>query len=73
LNGTAEEFATECGIVLTLTRPTLAQPLYLGINPISQLPRGDGSGKDGVTVIAGWDMELTLSPSAAPFLYIRGE
>jgi hypothetical protein len=73
LNGKENVFATHCGIVLTLTRPTLKNPLYLGIRPFAQDPLGDGTGNDGVTVIAGWTPAQALSPASAPFLYIRGE
>lgn len=72
INGERPAFhAPECRCVFTLNRPTLKQPLYVGIRPRAQKPLGLPE-RAGVTVIAGWDPTLTNNDSIN-YMYIRGE
>lgn len=70
----AEEPAFQCGpcwITLTLRRPTLKKPLYVGVRAISQARIAEQH-RSGVTVIAGWNP--TLGQLAhQDYLYLRGE
>jgi hypothetical protein len=69
VNGYAPAFAVEQRLYLTLTRPHLRRPLYVGLAPCGQLPMGEND-FGGVTVIAGWN---PIRPAAdTDFLYIRG-
>jgi hypothetical protein len=57
-----------------LQSPRLAKPLALCLEVVEDSPTG-GAGKDGVTVIAGWNPVLT-PPAALPaidFLYLRAQ
>jgi len=59
-----------CRFVLTMARPTIENPIHIGIQPkvqdsLSDLDLG------GITVLAGWD--VTSEPSeGVNYLYIRG-
>lgn len=71
LNGQERSFdAPECGIVVTLRRPTLLRPLHLGIAPKAQEVLG-AENQQGVTVISGWDPNRTNSQDM-DYLYVRG-
>lgn len=72
INGERPVFhSAECRCVFTLKRPTLKQPLYIGIRPRAQRPLGLPE-RPGVTVIAGWNPTLSNNHSIS-YLYIRGE
>jgi hypothetical protein len=69
LNGTTPKFkSSKIQLVVRLLRPSLAAPLYLGIAPLGQEPVADSRGKQGVTVISGWN-----PASPTDFLYLRGQ
>jgi hypothetical protein len=71
VNGAAPAFdVANCRLTLTLSRPTLARPLHIGIKAIPQAPLG-GDTYEGVTVIAGWDPTLS-NDAPMDFLYVRG-
>jgi hypothetical protein len=72
LNGAESKFRDECLAYFTLSRPTLTDPLFLGLRPWGQAPLGDVGERGGVTVIAGWE-PITDLDSPVPFIYIRGE
>lgn len=72
VNGAEQRFDADCPVVVTLARPYLAQPLYLGVRPWAQQPLGEKS-ENGVTVISGWDPTTARSEGRASFLYIRGQ
>lgn len=72
VNGNQPTFdVQDCGLIFTLTRSTIARPLYFGVKPIGQ-PKIGVDVQKGVTIIAGWN---PLKPMAedVDFLYIRGE
>ena len=73
VNGEEPSFADDCPVRITLTRPTLASPLHLGLRPWGQLPLGEIADKGGVTVTSGWNPLTALGESSMQFLYIRGE
>lgn len=59
-----------CRIVITVERPTIENPIYIGIQPkaqdlLSELDFG------GITVLAGWDI-LPEPNEGENYLYIRG-
>ena len=62
--------AQECPIVITLKRPSLPSPLYLGIKPIGQPVLGEPD-PQGITVLAGWDPTGQIQ-RGADYLYVRG-
>lgn len=72
VNGGKKEFLADCPVVVTMQRPSLFRPLFVGFRPRAQEPLGIEDGRHGTTVIAGWDPTL---PNTEPnrFLYIRGE
>ncbi|HEX3035209.1 MAG TPA: hypothetical protein VHT73_08755 [Thermodesulfobacteriota bacterium] len=63
--------APNCRLVVTLKRPTIPEPLYIGIKPIGQKLIGVDV-QSGVTIIAGWDPTKS-SQGTNDYLYIRGE
>ena len=72
VNGFEPKFDTiRCEIIITLQRPSLSKPLYVGILPVEQQILGTPAPK-GVTVIAGWDPTKSQK-NGFDFLYIRGE
>ena len=62
--------APNCPLVVTVKRPTLANPIYVGLKPISQNPIGHPAG-EGVIAIAGWDPTGQFQ-EGADYLFIRG-
>ena len=73
INGAEPSFDGECPVVLTVNRPSIPEPVHLGIQPLPQEPLGSAESKTGVTVIAGWDPTTALTTAKAPLLFIRGE
>lgn len=73
VNGAEPTFGDDCPVMLTLTRPTLKQPLYLGVRPWGQEPLGETPDKGGVVALAGWDPTIAKTEAETPFLYVRGE
>ncbi len=59
-----------CRLVVTLKRPTLSNPIYLGIQPKAQPPLS-GPDLGGVTAIAGWDAYPEVGQGVS-YVYIRG-
>jgi hypothetical protein len=59
-----------CRIVITIARPTIENPIYIGIKPKAQDLLSDLD-FGGITVLAGWDIHP--EPGAGVnYLYIRG-
>lgn len=73
VNGVQPLFGDDCPVVVTLKRPSLPNPVYIGVRPWPQAPLGATSGKTGVTVLAGWDPVTAVTPAKTQFLFIRGE
>jgi hypothetical protein len=72
VNGLEPTFACGiCTITLTLRRPTLVGPLYVGIQPIEQQKLGEPD-RSGVTVIAGWN-PTTRTSDRLNYVYLRGD
>lgn len=70
----ASEPAFECGpcwLTLTLRRPTLRSPLFVGVRAIPQASLGEPF-RAGVTVIAGWNPTFDRL-AQQDYLYLRGE
>jgi hypothetical protein len=59
-----------CRLVITLSRPSLSNPIYLGIQPKAQRALSEPT-LGGVTAIAGWDMDSSAQ-QGVDYLYIRG-
>lgn len=59
-----------CRLFVTLKRPNLPNPIYLGIQPKGQPPLS-GPALSGVTAIAGWDA-YPQEGQGVSYLYIRG-
>ena len=59
-----------CRLVVTIQRPTLASPIYLGIQPKAQPPPSEPD-LAGVTAIAGWDAYPGAGQGVS-YVYIRG-
>lgn len=69
LNGAMPKFkSSNICLCVRLLRPSLRAPLYLGIAPLGQEPVADPKGKQGVTVICGWNPSKPTD-----FLYLRGQ
>ena len=69
LNGATPQFmCTDVVCCIRILRPSLRAPLYLGMAPRGQSPIADPAGKQGVTVICGWDLT-----NPTDFLYLRGQ
>lgn len=66
-------FPVSQSITVTLERPNLRRPFYVGIKPFAQTALGGASEDPSVIVIAGWD---PLDPRAlsgpTPYLFIVG-
>ena len=73
MNGQAPEFdGGRCRLTIAMRRPTLQNPLYMGIRAIAQEPLIEGdSSTGGTTVLAGWN-PLAADDSAIDLLYVRG-
>ena len=71
VNGKEPRFVRSCELFLTLARPTLTGPLYVGLGTIGQLPLG-GSDSSGITVIGGWNPRQVITDVADSFLFVRG-
>ena len=59
-----------CRLVITLSRSTMSNPIYLGIQPKAQRPLSEPD-LGGVTAIAGWDIHPQAEQGVS-YLYIRG-
>jgi len=59
-----------CRLVITLKRPTLANPIYVGIQMKAQAPLSEPH-LGGVTVLSGWDA-YPKPGEGMDYLYIRG-
>ena len=71
-NADGRQFATECGIVFTVRRKSIAGTLYLGMRAIAQDPAGFDGPKHGLTMVSGWDP--TGKPGREmPYIYLRGQ
>jgi hypothetical protein len=70
-NGARSEFGLKCMITFGLSRPSLPQPLYLGLAPITQDPLGAPQ-RSGIVIIAGWNPTQPTG-SELDYLFIRGE
>lgn len=69
LNGAAPHFlSTNIVLCIRILRPSLPAPLYLGVAPRGQSPIAEPTGKQGVTVICGWNLTNPTN-----FLYLRGQ
>ena len=59
-----------CRLVLTIARPTIENPIYIGIQPKAQDSLSDLD-LGGITVLAGWNVAPETS-EGVNYLYIRG-
>lgn len=72
VNGSEARFDAPCPMWLTLRRPTLPGPLYVGLVPRAQAALADPNlPGSGVMAIGGWTPGLGID-SAIDFLYVRG-
>jgi len=60
----------KCRLVVRIARPTIKNPIYIGIQPKAQETLSDID-LGGITVLAGWDV-ATEPSEGVNYLYIRG-
>jgi hypothetical protein len=69
MNGASPTFKVrQADLMIRVTRPSLATPLYVGIAVLGQDPIASPECRHGVTIICGWN-----GSNPTDFLYLRGE